>query len=54
MELNESYVYFKDFVSSGGDGFKNSKVKLERGYYVIYLLIWKVVCLYYLFVCFVF
>ncbi len=47
MELNESCVYFKNFVSSGGDGFINSKVKLEWGYNVIYLLIQKVVCLYY-------
>jgi hypothetical protein len=47
MKLNKICVYFKDFVSSGGDGFINSKVKLEWGHNVIYLLIRKVVCLYY-------
>jgi hypothetical protein len=39
MVLNESCAYFKDFISSGGDGFINSKVKLEWRYNVIYLLI---------------
>jgi hypothetical protein len=39
MELNENCVYFKKFTLHGGDGFINSKGKLEWGYNVIYLLI---------------